>query len=430
MHALIIDDAEELLCPSVVTCDGGRLYFGSEALKRGRRSGSTVFQHLKTCLGCEADVSNARLTGCRFFPTGGSACGQPAAVPDHGQITPTELATCFLAWTFGRARARLSQDTAPNLTFNVGVPVGDHIEDSSLMRRYRRMGSDAWRLSTVMNQGVSLTEAADWIRQLRPLPVPPPEQSKVAYCFEAGAALLAFAMRPGAADGIYGLIDIGAWTSDVAFFHFSPPDETNLSPVVHLYAADSLRVAVNEIDERTVHSVYEVWGLRFDPRQPVGPTADELRGRRERNEFGGVASINGYNRPISAAALAFARDCVRDRLQRQTVELLRGATKKDPRVSHWKGCPVFIVGGGAAETGLWQRLGEGLPVIGTVRAFSDELPLRIPREELAHRFAVAAGLAYPEAMWPKVYAPSEVSEFSRPPVRQTPTLNDLGLDDD
>jgi hypothetical protein len=325
-----------------------------------------------------------------------------------------------------QVRARLAASRPIRASYNIGVPVGDYADESLLMRRYHEIGHRAWRISDGIEQGMPLERAIAWLRSATDLQSK--GRSKVHYCFEGGAALLSFVTRPDVEDGLYGLVDIGAWTTDIAFFHLGTPNRSDPMPAVHLYATASHRVAVNAVDQRAHAALVELWDLEPHQAAHFGLTA--VREARERGRFGDVVRLGSRDQVYSVAALDFARACVGSRLKSRVLATLKEASRKQPDAHDWGGLSVFVVGGGIEEPTLWAELHDGRTVIHSVSPLTGYAPDGMKGSQLALRFCVAAGLAFPEPMWAQVFRPSEVTSFEPMPRRYLPTVDDLGIGED
>lgn len=422
-YPIALSDQGELLCPSVVSLDNDRLYFGFVADEKRGNSFAQLFPHLKVCMACSVECRRP-LSDCAALRDAEGNCSGTLA----STLAAHELVALFLAWVMGEAKRRrpkdFMEDVEVDFTFNIGVPVGHLDTDLPYERTYRWVGHCAELLSDRVQQGLPASEAAAMIAELRSVTPPPPEQSTVQYCPEAQAAIISHLASPEMGPGLYGLIDVGAWTTDVSFFRrvqLVVSDDGILT--LEYYAADSHRVAVNDIDELVVREL----------RDRVGSAAEHIvsllaavRGQREEGTFG-VASLDGAGDPPSAEILSTARNAVAARVLKEFRRTLQAARTKEIRLSEWEGkLQLFVVGGGAAETSLWIGIGSNTPVAVGIRALpSSELSHDVP-VEVGPRFAVAVGLAIPSALWPRVFLPSSIPPAMPPPVKRLPSFEDLG----
>lgn len=218
IYPIMLDGQNDLLCPSLAVLQHGRLYFGFEAEKRRSETGALVFSHLKVCLACEAEESRQPLSDCRSDCLADGRCR--GTFPQ--KCKASELTICFLAWVMREARHRLPSDLGnpeeQRFTYNLGVPLAQLDLYSPLREAYRRVGFHAWLLSEGMSQGIELEKVLSWIGEIKNRGLPSADQSLVQLCTEAGAAIVSCLASPDMLPGMYGLIDVGAWTTDISFF--------------------------------------------------------------------------------------------------------------------------------------------------------------------------------------------------------------------
>jgi hypothetical protein len=421
------------LCPSVVAIADSKLYFGVEAERR-RASGATVFDHLKVCVGCQAEKTGRSLPGCHSVNPAKRACDgifRFSRGEKHYGVLARELATFHLAWAMKQSRSSLPYElTGPepaDFTYNVGVPLDQLHEASRLRDAYRKMTFDAWCIADGMDQGLALESGLAWLEQLRPRELPDLAQSKVQLCPELGAALVAFVASPRMRPGMHGLVDIGAWTTEVSFFNLT---RSSGQPTVSFYSGATFRVGGTDIDERTLRALYELWNLPL----PLGPdpgVRTSVREIRQQREIGTFATMTlsvdkRFGRRPTLSTLQFPRDCVGERIRDGFRQAILLAGEKDRRQSSWEGLPIYVSGGGRRESALWERLAEAFTIA------SGAVPLP-PNDDvhglppaLLDRFVIAAGLALPLPLWHDAHLPQEVEPYRAPRARPRQDSEDLG----
>ena len=170
---------------------------------------------------------------------------------------------------------------------------------------------------------------------------------------------------------MYGLIDIGAWTTDISFFRQVALRFTNdgLS-TIEFYAAGTYRVAVNEVDERTLRGLFELWDLQELEQQegevPLRVTI--VRSQRETNQFGRVLfDREKIRRSPTDATLQFARECVRERVLDGVRKTLIQAREKERSESAYQGLRIFVTGGGIRERILWEDIRPEIRLAQSIR---------------------------------------------------------------
>lgn len=430
---------EGLLCPSLVgIARDGRLYFGREAIRHRFSEQSAALEHLKVCMACEAEGVSSALPGCHGIGGGDSGCrGTFLLDLDNGpvELRPAEMATLYIAWVIGEVGRRLPNDLRAHagvrLVLNVGLPVGQVDTAGSLRKAYETVAFRAWRLSNGVTQGLPLARARAWLDEVAKLPVPPPNESPVRISSESEAALAAFAFSPISKAGLYSLVDIGAWTTDISFFRLERSrGSSDAAPAVAFYATDTWRTAVSDIDVRTLRALYDLWdfGTPTGSGTSLRAAAREVQEQRERDKFGtdSFSFDPKLKRRPSTTALQFPRECVAERLRGRFRQTIVQASEKEKRESSWKGFRTLVLGGGTKEEVLWRGLASGTPVGGTVEMLPGTKEILGVPPKLLGRFTVAAGLALPLALWHQVSLPSQVTPVEAPPPRPRPDSEDLG----
>jgi hypothetical protein len=314
-------------------------------------------------------------------------------------------------------------------SYNVGVPLDQLRHASPLRDAYRHMTFEGWRLSEGVDQGLPLDQALAWVERLREEAIPGDSTNKVHLCSELGAALVAFVSSPTVSLGIYGLVDIGAWTTEMSFFALTSSNGD--WPRVSHYSGDTFRVGVTDVDERALRAVCELWDL---PPLPLGAnpevrtTIREISAQRETGRFGlDTLSIDrALTRLPTVSTLQFARDCVGERVRDHFRCAIVKASEKDKSENAWRGFSTYLIGGGRRDTALWTRLKETNTLVGTVAPLPenqdvDELPTT-----LADRFVIAAGLAIPVPLWHEARLPDQVEPYRAPRARPLLDSEELG----
>jgi hypothetical protein len=293
------------------------------------------------------------------------------------------------------------------------------------------MTFDAWRLSAGVDQGLPLDRALGWLEQLRSVQLPDLAHSKVQLCSELGAALVAFVASPHTRPGLYGLVDIGAWTTEISFFELARTSSG--LPEVAFYSGMTFRAGVTDVDDRTLRAVYELWELPvpLGADRTVRASAYEIRAQREAGRFGAetLSVDTTLERRPTPATLEFPRDCVGERIRDSFRRAIVKAAEKERRPSAWDGFPIYVIGGGGKEGALWQRLDDINALVGSVSPLPENEDVRGVPKALAHRFVIAAGLAVPVPLWHTAHLPDEVEPYQAPKAKPMPVSEELGYDE-
>jgi len=426
------------LCPSIVGIAGNRVYFGEEA-ERQQGLGATLLPYLKACLACEVERETPPLAACGLTKGSESRCHGALSYVNgkSSRIWASDAVTLYLAWVMGQSRRLIPRSLVGRIpvgfTYNVSVPLDQLDRDSVLLRKYHEIAFRAWRLSEGISQGIPLERALSWIGALRGLPSPPPNKNRVQLCAETGAAIVSCALSPNMPSGLYGLVDVGAWTTDISFFRLTDPDRSlHGRHELAFYGARTHRIAINDLDGRSLQGIRDLWELEEDATQlasmAISPMV--LRGQREQGTFGAVEFIiKNFRKRPARPVLDYARACVAEWLLSRFHTTLTIASRKEKQAEAWQGFLVYVMGGGVHEPSLWEDWAARTPVVGTLERLPfGSLDLGLD-EALSWRFPVAAGLAYPLGMWPKVLLPSQVVPVDPCPwrrERQIPTFEEQG----
>ena len=427
------------LCPSLVSARDGRLYFGPEASVSPRHH---TFRHLKVCLACQAEakVGEDAIACTQRQGRLGTArpCNQRFLI-DDARVSAEDLCTLYLAWAVGEVTRSMpaglmSGGTLPAINCSFGVPVDQLDARSPLRSVFERVVRNAWRLKACVTQGVPLESAVGWVRALgtQRAPRTPSADAAVVTCPETLAAALSYVTAPNVKRGMYALMDVGAWTTDISVFRLS---DVSMSAegrrTTAVYDARTFRVAASLIDQLTSDLHLQLWAACGDECSDyMERVLDETRMRRESGELSGAPyTINGRELPAVPPALAYARAVVGRIAARNFVSTYDRASRKETALSRhdWSSLDVFLLGGGSEDPVFAEHLHcvNGATSIRSVRLLPGTSNVAWPGapgdDKLHRRLQVAAGLAIPYALWPREFRPSEVEvplPAARPPVQE------------
>jgi len=440
VYVISLGSEDTALCPSTVTVEGGCLYFGSEAERRAHASGAQVFRQFKVCVACEVGLkSEVPTSGCRCKRRADTGtCSAIFTLSNtENTVLASDLLTFFLSWAMGESRRRIPNDLTggrlPRTTYSISAPVDQIDAGSKLNGAYARVVFHAWRLSSAIQQGTGLTEALSWIASVQSVPLPPEGDRAVELCPESGAIAAGYAMSPEIEEGLYTVIDIGAWTTEMAFLRYTEVGrQTTGRSALAFYAARSHRVAANQVDERCRNHLLQMYNASASND---GLLADRIRQQREANVFGKRLLQIYTDRPEKRprqSALQFAQDLVAEELRRCFIMTFGEAYEKEKFEDRWRNqLRVLFAGGGSLDPVL--RSGIEHPFISQDQAQDQMVPppsdlVGLPLRVGYPRFLVAYGLAHGSARWPRGFLPSEVLPF-RLDRRVLPTSEELGYDD-
>ena len=261
--------------------------------------------------------------------------------------------------------------------------------------------------------------------------------SRSAKCRGLPVPLVAgYFLSPDAPLGQYGILDIGAWTTEISFFRVTDAAMGKTGKLkLAFHAARSHRVAAGEVDERCCQNIR----LLYDKTDTAGDVS--VGEQRESGVFGREAlSFRVYGSEIvpSKSAVDFARDVVAQELRACFHETLGEAYEKEKQESAWLNqVRVLLAGGGSLDEVLcgaaqhvnFVRSAGAAQHVNFVRsagAVPTPKDLRdLPVTDDYRRFLVAYGLASSSARWPEEIRPSAKLPI-RQRYRRRPTSEELG----
>ena len=407
--------ADGHLLPSSVGVAKGKLFFGFEA---ERPEVEHVFRRFKVCLACQVDGTCPARRCPNEASTGGATGNRtPGLVAAGYSIRPRDLLVLYLANAMRRALEVVPPDVlgaGPVLyTCTLGVPVDHGDPRRALGRAFTDAARDAWLLKEHVHDGVSVEQAVGWVRHVEASGGPHRADDLVMAQPESLAAAMAYFVSPSVRQGMYSLIDVGAWTTDISVFRVSAGAAEDGGNSIAVYEATTTRAAAGGIDERHAELLREYWSAQGHADAPRHLTEVLGHLREGGRSSDGVVSCEKAERPVCPSAAEFARSLVGQQVARAVVDTMKAARRKETHLSakDWKDVRLFTLGGGSEEPAFSEairsRLGEfplaPLHQVNGVQWGGEPLP-----EVLERRMHVAAGLAVPAATWAKWFPPSEV----------------------
>jgi hypothetical protein len=405
-----ISTKSKFLCPSLLSIKNGKVFFGDRALQEKEQ----LIPHLKVCIACEINKSDRE---------GHIDCVYQKKCPfDHlaFPVKASEMATLYLAWVMKKARANIPRELTskelPLFTYNLGVPV-KQLDENPLLESYRKISHDAWRLSEGLHQGIKINQAVDWIAELEDVEIPSIESSPIQLAPETNAAIVAYLKSSDSLPGLYGIIDIGAWTSDISFFRLTDINMMETATeILAFYGAGVYHKAANSIDKRIAQCLMELWGIDSVNKFDINNIEAWIRNCREQDSWNEEVSFKTIfdhidSRSIPSVSIDFSRESISEAVLRCFTTTWKEAFQKEKVPDRWKNLVVFIIGGGENEECFQNKI---------MSNFSDKLEIKHisysnidlpPNSNDMKRLGVAIGLSYPLGMWPEQFRPSEVEEW-------------------
>jgi hypothetical protein len=287
-------------------------------------------------------------------------------------------------------------------------------------------------------QGMRFDEALKILRRIDVHSLPPEQESPVLLCPETTAALVAFANARRTEPGVYCLVDVGAWTSDISVFRLTDIAAGTGVRTVANYAAGAFRSAAGRIDELAAELCSDIWGrTNWTISTGLEPLVG-LQRAREADKPGAIrVRVPGLKGLVDLpdSTVDVARRVVSAEITRAAIDVAMRAARKD-LPGAVPGCQMLYMGGGSLDPTVLSALRavpykgsmEEVPFLGRNQQLANRVGKPGPDEHLAALLPVAFGLSYPRALWPNGYQPSEVSDYE---VRRRylPTSEERGYDE-
>jgi len=417
------------LFSSVVRIDGEQVFFGSSAVDH--RNFDAEFRSFKVCLACQHG-----LAACRRCAHGTAQSGifEYASPTGLIRLEAEHLATWYLAHVIGRAKQELSRrwgtdfDVRP--VFNVGAPI-DQWNARGGSELFTRVAFFAEKLSAIASNGIRVAELLDAYNAVRSkfLALPSEEERNVFVQPETAAGLMSFVTSPRTPAGLYGIVDVGAGTTDVSFFRladFKSDEPRRMS----FYEAKTDVIGAGDLDRCLAHfatlRIQETEGMAIDDN-----SVELLNAARIAKESLGRTGECVVQLNSMAAALS-QRDvqaCLAPSIQRMVhtyVETNHQAYKKEPLVSRWAAFTVITLGGGTKCQPVYSALRAKVP-----SPYNHQITfsrISVPRNfdcdstasDNFDLLAVAYGLSFPPPDFPDILSPGRVApiDFNLPARRR------------
>jgi len=424
------------LCPSTVAYVDGRFFFGAEA--EHRTDAVRLWRHLKVCVACEAEQTiGSANCACALAGRQNETATHFSAL--DFDLSPVELTVLYLSWVLGAVHDRLPRSLTgsaePVLTCNLGVPVDQIDSPSPLHIAYARIALCAWRLRGNVEQGISVTTALGWLSSLRSGTVNDDDDFPVVLCPETGAAVVSQLTVPTMPEGMYALVDIGAWTTDISFFRLT--DVSIFAEGVRttaFYEAATHRVAAGRIDlvaTELIHRHQQALKSVAVFRDDTDALQEACRNSREA-ETPAKESGRAIEDHALRSALDFARCVVAGEVKSHYETTASKARLKESPLSRddWKDLTVLLLGGGSEEDCFEAALKQSSTARSVTKLKHDPrldgTDTRPGDAARSRRQQVAAGLAIPAALWPKRFLPSAVERVTvSRPAKKRPDRDEL-----
>lgn len=326
------------LFDTAVASNGGDLLFGPDAADE-----ADAIRSFKMCLVCQADTDTGRSAPTRcprcypdvpgLFRIAGIDISAEDLCTLHLSVMLSEVLRILPA-SVGAAlpQLRLTLNAAAPLDqlrqFGIAGPYFDRVMFYALKLAESGTPRRRWRASAAM----------DALRAARQEPIPDEAHSRTKVYPEAHAAMAGFLLLPESEPGLYGLLDIGAGTTDVSFFWFQKNQtETSAS----YYATGTTQLGMDDVDRSLAGS--------------LNVPASQLRRAREARGEDWIADHGSKFKDVS------------NKISKHFSKIYCKSREVDQRSRAWMDCGTaqyrtFLVGGGCGCAPLVEEIRRAPPL--------------------------------------------------------------------
>jgi hypothetical protein len=301
--------------------------------------------------------------------------------------------------------------------FNVGAPIDQHNLERG-EKAFNEVAFWAEKISPCVEDGVLIQTLLNAYRDISGThpTVPGPEDRTTFVPPETAAGLMPFVMSPTSNSGLYGIVDVGAGTTDVSFFRLADITKQE-SRVMAFYDARTSVIGSDDIDRGVAHFLLS---RMKENSGPVGPLTGNIitacRLAKERIEYQESAQIQVGDKEavLLHKDLEEASAPTIKTMTAHYIQTNHRAFEKEKRVDKWGSYTLFLLGGGTRMKTVAEALRRARP--SEYNRYISCERMTPPREFEAPNdakanfdlLAVAYGLSYPPVDFPKIFEPSEV----------------------
>lgn len=330
-----------VLMPTTVTWCGEKLLFGAAAEQAAY---CETVRSFKMCLLCQSQAASqsahsSDCPNCRPERRGWFRLASE-------EFSAEELCTLYVAYVLGLAKQAapfLLRGRRDNLKLfvNSAAPLDQMEAFGAVGEYFDRMVHYAWHLAGRVTDGIALTTARQLLREAGVEPRPAKEQSHTRVFPETHAAMTGYLLLPQSESGLYGLVDVGAGTTDVAYFWLQKDDRETKA---WYYAAGSERIGMDDVDRALLDVLQS--------------NARNVRNIRESMPPSELVMHNPLIEPVAK------------RINSHQANILDQARKVDRREIAWRDrgkarYRLFLAGGGTVTAAIQERLTKNSPIAPT-----------------------------------------------------------------
>ncbi len=431
-----VDAYPSIGTPTTIGVRDGKAYFGSDA--ETLVGAAIKLRSFKMCVACQHGLLECRGCPARRDDNGNAVNGQ-FVLSVEGQVVhfdAEDLFTLYVAWLRTSVSSLMESHLAvrdrDRIIWNMSVPLGQ-IDNDLMSRVFCRMLAMSMALDRAVKSGMDFALAIELVRGARtdfrhatdlaelPISVVP----------ETLAAIQGFIQRRETALGMYGIIDVGAGTTDVSFFKLRGLDERALS----FYGAGSAPLGGDDFDLAVVDAIASKLPVSGDGAFSRAELATLIRAKRPTGQH--TIAVGGREFDFADSRVHAAEQQVASGVWHTAHTVLGPAWRKLKRasLSQWKKLPLLLVGGGSRHpliSEVFRRhlllCTEEQPIV-PLSAPSDLVPgpgiSATDIDDNNSLLLVAEGLSYPSVAYPELHMPSEIKDFPKPEILERIDTDEL-----
>jgi len=409
--------------PSSVGIQESRLYFGTAAERLC--IDNNIFRSVKTDIGEDIKYDIGKCL----------ENNDNQEVVLH--ISPTILATLYIGFVIRRIKHQLAThydgNFTLNTTFNMAAPL-DNLNHITMETRWEQILYYGEKLSSEIHNEMVLMDAIHLylsIKQKNPFTKDLQRCSTFVFP-ETVSAIISYLNSGKASNGLFGIVDIGAGSTDISFFrHYDSQAELRES----FYAAKSEMIAMDDFDRAIMQTIRSDHNTRDSSPEAERTLLHKIRCAKANIDPDGL-NLGGDNIRLEMNRIKYATKDVRERIIQCYKRTLGNAFKKEMRQERWNKWTLFLIGGGSRlkmiqkdfECSLGAQIKDpvrlDVEIEGRVGLPTGTAEIKW-NDEMTALLAVAYGLSINKLNWPAWVYPKEIASLPPRGQRQQREMEDL-----
>jgi len=390
--------------PMLLSVKEGKLYFGKFV------EGSEFnYSSLKICFMC----TDPKCKDCKFSE---QFIQEDKILKCHADIDIKEITVLFMSYLIRYTKNYIKETLVekgiiPKYFYHMGAPVDTidsrekiSFEESLFLAKklafYRQVDNGA-----PLNQLDMLYQR---VKEKDPALPAGKEQRDFFVLPEAYAGLISYFNSPMSRQGLYAIVDIGAFTTDMSCFWY---DEANL--VACFYYTETNELGCIDIDLLTISSL--------NKNEVAKDMLFKARKAREKIYSKNITETKIRSSFFSETDIQSNAKAIGEKIRKLFLSLLGNARKKDDLESTWRELNLFIVGGGSRMKDIVEILNRtfepGIVLYGVkinhIRSYNP-FKKKVEDNDLLW---VASGLSIHKVRWQELVMPTALESIKTRPYK-------------